>query len=328
MERSVFVLIEHRKGKMKSVSREAIVLGREIAVRSNSTVTLVVLGEDVGQIVEQLAEDLGEKVLAVQTPTGWDSSSEVYCEVLKRVITEESPFMLIMAHTYLVIDFAPRLAAMLNRGFLSNCVAYNYRDDRFSFIRQVFGGKLELEMSFQGDPPYLVSIQQGAFPAHDLSRDSVPRVNWRKISVPAESIKRKVLEVFEEEHHKVDLSQAELVVAGGRGLGSKEGFQIIHDLAAVLGASVGASRAPVDGGWLPKEHQIGSSGQTVAPKLYIACAISGAIQHLVGMSGSRCIVAINKDQNAPIFGIADYGIVGDVFKVVPILTEMVKGIRQ
>ena len=328
MANKVFVLVEHRKGKIKPVSREAIAFARELAVRSNSTVAILVLGEDIGELAQGLAEELGEEVLAIQTTAGMDSSSEAYCEVLRRIITEESPFMLIMAHTYLAIDFAPRLAAMLSRGFMSNCVAYNFRDDHFTFDRRVFGGKLELEMSFRGDPPYIVSIQQGAFPAPDFSPRSTPKVVWRKVPVPAEAIKRKVLEIFEEERQKVDLSQAEVIVAGGRGLGSKEGFQIIYDLAEALGASVGASRAPVDGGWLPKEHQIGSSGQTVAPKLYIACAISGAIQHLVGMSGSRCIVAINKDENAPIFGIADYGIVSDVFKAVPLLAERVRGIRQ
>ena len=328
MAESVFVLIEHREGKMKPISKEAISFGRELAKRLNSRLNLVVVGEDIDQLVAGLAAELGERILAVKTVAGLNSTSEVYCEALKQLLIEESPFMLMMAHTYLVIDFAPRLAAMLNRGFLSNCVAYRIADGQISFLRPVFGGKLEVEMSFRGDPPYLVSIQQGAFPAHDLRSGSSPAVDWRQIPIPADSIKRKVIGVVEEEQRKVDLSQAEIVVAGGRGLGSKEGFQIIHDLASALGASVGASRAPVDGGWLPKEHQIGSSGQTVAPKLYIACAISGAIQHLVGMSGSRCIVAINKDQNAPIFSVADYGIVGDVFKVVPILTEIVKGIGQ
>jgi electron transfer flavoprotein alpha subunit len=148
------------------------------------------------------------------------------------------------------------------------------------------------------------------------------------IPVPDEVLKRRVLEVFQEAQGRVDLSQAEIIVAGGRGLGSQEKFQIILDLAQALGAGVGASRPVTDGGWLPKEHQIGSSGQTVTPKLYIACGISGAIQHLVGMMNSTCIVAINKDPNAPIFSIADYGIVGDVFKVVPILTELAKEIRK
>jgi electron transfer flavoprotein alpha subunit len=148
------------------------------------------------------------------------------------------------------------------------------------------------------------------------------------VPLPAEILRRKVLEVIEAAQGKIDLSQADIIVAGGRGLANKEKFQIILDLAEALGAGVGASRPVTDGGWLPKEHQIGSSGQTVTPKLYIACGISGAIQHLVGMSNSGCIVAINKDPNAPIFSIADYGIVGDVFKVVPVLTQLAREMRK
>jgi electron transfer flavoprotein alpha subunit len=257
-----------------------------------------------------------------------NSSYEIHCEVLKQVLAQESPYLFLLAHTYQVIDFVPRLAAMLDCGFLPNCVGYRLKDGELYFVRQVFGGKLNMEMRFHGDPPYFVSIQQGAFPAHDLPAGLTPDLVWRDLSAPDRVFRCKVLGVFEEVQKKVDLCQAEIVVAGGRGLASKEGFQIVRDLADALGASIGASRPPVDGGWLPKEHQIGSSGQTVAPKLFIACGISGAIQHLVGMSGSRCIVAINKDPNAPIFSVADYGIVGDVFKVVPMLTELAKGIQR
>jgi electron transfer flavoprotein alpha subunit len=183
-------------------------------------------------------------------------------------------------------------------------------------------------VGFKGDPPYLVSLQQGAFNAYEVQ--AKPPANVVRLDVPLarDVLKRKVLEMIEAAQGVVDLSQADIIVAGGRGLANKEKFQIILDLAEVLGAGVGASRPVTDGGWLPKEHQIGSSGQTVTPKLYIACGISGAIQHLVGMSNSGCIVAINKDPNAPIFSIADYGIVGDVFKVVPALIEVAKEIKK
>jgi electron transfer flavoprotein alpha subunit len=328
MARGLLVLVEHRNGKIKPISREAIGFGRELATRLDLVLVLVILGDQIEHLAQQLTRDLGEKVLAVKTPAGMNSSSEMCCEVLKQVLAQEFPYLFLMAHTYQVIDFVPRLAAMLDCGFLPNCVGYELKDGGLSFIRQVFGGKLNMEMRFQGDPPFFVSIQQGAFPAHELPAGSSPDLTWRDMSLPDLVFRRKVLDVFQEMQKKVDLSQAEIVVAGGRGLVSQEGFQIVRDLADALGASIGASRPPVDGGWLPKEHQIGSSGQTVAPKLFIACGISGAIQHLVGMSGSRCIVAINKDPNAPIFSVADYGIVGDVFKVIPILTELVKGIQK
>ncbi|MCI0419490.1 MAG: electron transfer flavoprotein subunit alpha/FixB family protein, partial [Acidobacteria bacterium] len=183
-------------------------------------------------------------------------------------------------------------------------------------------------VGFKGAAPYLVSLQQGAFNGYEVQAQSNPKQVRLDVSLSEQVLKRKILEVIQAAQGRVDLSQADIIVAGGRGLANKEKFQIILDLAQALGAGVGASRPVTDGGWLPKEHQIGSSGQTVAPKLYIACGISGAIQHLVGMSNAGCIVAINKDPNAPIFSIADYGIVGDVFKIVPVLTELAKEIRR
>jgi electron transfer flavoprotein alpha subunit len=234
----------------------------------------------------------------------------------------------LMGHTYQAIDFVPRLATRLGRGFIPNCVDYWIDSGRPVFVRQVFNGKISLEVGVKGDPPHFVSLQQGAFNAYEVKSKENPRIVDLAVSLPADLPKRKVLEVIRAAEGTMDLSQAEIIVAGGRGLASKEKFQIILDLAQALGAGVGASRPVTDGGWLPKEHQIGSSGQTVNPKLYIACGISGAIQHLVGMMNSGCIVAINKDPNAPIFGVADYGIVGDVFKVVPALIELAKEIRK
>ena len=252
---------------------------------------------------------------------------DAYCEMLLEFARQETPYLFLMGHSYQTIDFAPKLATMLDRGLIPNCVDYRFEAGQLLFVRQVFNGKLDLEVGLKGEPPYLVSIQQGAFAAMEEDLKSTPRVVCRQAAVADSALERKVLEIMEAVGGKVDLTQAEIIVAGGRGLGSKEKFQLILDLAAALGAGVGASRPVTDGGWLPKEHQIGSSGQTVTPKLYIACGISGAIQHLVGMSNSSCIVAINKDPHAPIFRVADYGIVGDVFKVVPKLIEIAKEIR-
>jgi electron transfer flavoprotein alpha subunit len=324
----IVVVAEHRDGRLKGITWEAIGLGQKLAEQLNQELKIVLIGRQIGEMAGQIAQKCGQEVLVVQNDGAAVYTPEAYCEVLVQLIRQELPFLVLMGHTYHTIDFAPRLATRLGRGFIPNCTDYRIDSGRLEFVRQVFGGKLNLEVGVKGDPPYFVSLQQGAFNAYEVNPGQTAKVVDLSISLPPDIVKRKVLEIVQAAQGTVDLSQAEIIVAGGRGLGSKEKFQIILDLAGALGAGVGASRPVTDGGWLPKEHQIGSSGQAVTPKLYIACGISGAIQHLVGMSNSGCIVAINKDPNAPIFGVADYGIVGDVFKVVPLLTELAREIRK
>jgi electron transfer flavoprotein alpha subunit len=328
MPDKILVLAEQRSGKVKGISWEAIGFGQKLAEELQTEMKVIVIGNAIESLADEVSQRCGQSVLAVSNDKCADYTPEAYCEVLVRIVEQESPFLLLMGHTYQAIDFAPKLATMLKRGFVPNCIDYKWDSGRLTFVRQVFNGKLNLQVGLKGDPPHLVSLQQGAFNAHEVQAKSSPSVVQLDVPFPDEVLKRKVLEVLQAAQGKVDLSQADIIVAGGRGLASKEKFQIILDLAEALGAAVGASRPVTDGGWLPKEHQIGSSGQTVAPKLYIACGISGAIQHLVGMSNSGCIVAINKDPNAPIFSIADYGIVGDVFKIVPVLTQLAKEMKK
>jgi electron transfer flavoprotein alpha subunit len=324
----ILVVAEHRDGKLKGITWEAIGFGQKLAEELNQELKMVVIGGQIETLAEEVANKCGQEVLVIRNEECATYAPETYCEVLSQVSRQESPFLFLMGHTYQTIDFVPRLATRLGRGFIPNCVDYRIDSGRPVFVRQVFNGKISLEVGVKGDRPHFVSLQQGAFNAYEVKSKESPRIVDLAVSLPADVPKRKVLEVIQAAEGKVDLSQAEIIVAGGRGLASKEKFQIILDLAQALGAGVGASRPVTDGGWLPKEHQIGSSGQTVNPKLYIACGISGAIQHLVGMMNSGCIVAINKDPNAPIFGVADYGIVGDVFKVVPALIELAKEIRK
>jgi electron transfer flavoprotein alpha subunit len=324
----ILVLAEHRSGKLKSISWEAVGFGQKLAEQLGKEISVVLIGAEVQPLADEISRKCGQTVLMVSSQRCADYTPEAYCEVLSAVASQEAPFLFLMGHTYQVIDFAPKLAAMLGRGFVPNCVDYRWDGNRLTFVRQVFNGKLNLQVGLKGDPPYLVSLQQGAFNSYEVQTKSSPKVVQLDVPLPAEVLQRKVLEVIQAAQGKVDLSQAEIIVAGGRGLVNKEKFQIVLDLADALGAGVGASRPVTDGGWLPKEHQIGSSGQTVTPRLYIACGISGAIQHLVGMSNSGCIVAINKDPNAPIFGIADYAIVGDVFKVVPVLTQLAREMKK
>lgn len=328
MSETILVLTEHRSGKVKGISWEAIGFGQKLASQLNSELAVVLLGHELDALATDIAQRCGQPVFALSNPSLANYTPEAYCAVLAQILKEQSPSLLLMGHTYQAIDFAPKLATMLGRGFIPNCVGYQWDGRQLTFVRQGFNGKLNLQVGLKGSPPHLVSLQQGAFNAYEVQAQSNPKLVRLDVPLPPEVLKRKVLEVIQAAQGKVDLSQADIIVAGGRGLANKEKFQIILDLAQALGAGVGASRPVTDGGWLPKEHQIGSSGQTVAPKLYIACGISGAIQHLVGMSNAGCIVAINKDPNAPIFSIADYGIVGDVFKVVPVLIELAKEIRK
>ncbi|MSO22001.1 MAG: electron transfer flavoprotein subunit alpha/FixB family protein [Acidobacteria bacterium] len=328
MSEKILVLTEHRSGRVKDISWEAIAFGQKLANQLNGEMAVVLLGHAVDALAAEITQRCGQPVLVASDPSLANYSPEACCEALSQILQQQSPLLLLMGHTYQAIDFAPKLATMLGRGFIPNCVDYQWDGGQLTFVRQVFNGKLNLQVGFKGHPPHLVSLQQGAFNAYEVQTQSDPKLVRLDLPLPPEVLRRKVLEVIQAAQGKVDLSQADIIVAGGRGLANKEKFQIILDLAQALGAGVGASRPVTDGGWLPKEHQIGSSGQTVAPKLYIACGISGAIQHLVGMSNAGCIVAINKDPNAPIFSIADYGIVGDVFKVVPVLTELAKEIRK
>ena len=328
MPDNLLVFAEQRAGRLKGISWEAIGFGQKLAEELNSGIEVVLLGGDVQALATEIVERSGLEVLAVSNEKCRDYTPEAYCEVLRQVIEQRRPFLLLMGHTYQVIDFAPKLATLLGGGFIPNCIDYIGDGKELTFVRQVFNGKLNLQVRLKGPAPGLVSLQQGAFNSYEVRPKSNPAVVRLDMPLPDDILKRKILEVIQSAQGKVDLSQADIIVAGGRGLASKEKFQIILDLADALGAGVGASRPVTDGGWLPKEHQIGSSGQTVSPKLYIACGISGAIQHLVGMSNSGCIVAINKDANAPIFSIADYGIVGDVFKIVPLLTELARDLKK
>ena len=231
-----------------------------------------------------------------------------------------------MGHTTQGMDFAPRLAVRLRRPLIAGCVEYEKQGDRLILTRQIFNAKMNMKTSVRGEPPYLATASPGAFPS-----DEVESGNAEVAMFPVElteAPKRKVLSRVEAPRGQMDLSSAPIIVSGGRGLKLKENFKLIFELAEAIGGSVGASRPVVDAEWLPREYQIGSSGQTVSPRLYIAVGISGAIQHLVGMQTSRCIVAINKDSEAPIFKVAHYGIVDDLFKVVPALTKIFKQLRQ
>jgi electron transfer flavoprotein alpha subunit len=246
---------------------------------------------------------------------------------LKSIIDKEKPFIVLTGHTTQGMDFAPRLAASLRRPLIAGCVEYEKQGDRLILTRQIFNAKMNMKTGVRGEPPYFATASPGAFPADEVETGGNAEIEKLSLDVPA-PVRRQVVERVEAQKGKTDLSSAPIIVSGGRGLKQKENFAMITELAEAIGGAVGASRPVVDAEWLPREYQVGSSGQTVSPKLYIAVGISGAIQHLVGMQTSRCIVAINKDPEAPIFKIAHYGIVDDLFKVVPALTKILQDLKQ
>ncbi|HVM74679.1 MAG TPA: electron transfer flavoprotein subunit alpha/FixB family protein [Candidatus Saccharimonadales bacterium] len=319
----ILVVTEQRQGKWNNASFETLVAAQQIAGAHSGSVSALVIGKGVALLAEELASKNVAEVLAVDHDLLENYSPDGYCAALKQVIDSAKPDLVLFPHSYQVRDFAPKLAASLGKGMIGDCVAFRDEAGKLVFVRQMFQGKTAADVTFVGVGPWFASFQSGAFRADLLAAHPSGKapVNAANVQLKAEDIRTKPLELFKEAKSSVDLTQAPLIVAIGRGIKAPENIAQAEALAKALGAEVAASRPICDEGWLPMERQIGSSGQTVAPKLYLALGISGAIQHVVGMKGSRTIVAVNKDQNAPIFEIADYGVVGDIFEIMPALTE-------
>lgn len=319
----ILVVTEQREGKWNNTSFETLVAAQQVAAATSGTITAAVVGKNVTALAEELATKNVAEVLAVENELLENYTPDGYCLALKQIVESTKPDLVLFPHTYQVRDFAPKLAAMLSRGMIGDCVGFRKEGDKLIFVRQMFQGKTAADVSFVGATPWFVSFQSGAFRADMLEAHAAGKapVKVEKVELKAADIRTKPLELFKEAKASVDLTQAPLIVAIGRGIKAPENIAQAEAVAKALGGEIAASRPICDEGWLPMERQIGSSGQTVAPKLYLALGISGAIQHVVGMKGSRTIVAVNKDQNAPIFEIADYGIVGDIFEIMPALTE-------
>jgi len=323
MSDSILVVAEQREGKLNRVSYETIAAAQAISKDTGWPVEVVLAGNGIAGLAQELAQKAVAKVYALESPALEAYTSDAYVYALKQFISGKQPKLVLFPHTYQVRDFAPRLALALDRTLISDSVGYKHEGGKLLFTRQMFQGKFAADVSFAGDAPWLATIQIGAFRGDQAEAGSAPVEN---VTAAVADIPARVTphEVFQEAKQAVDLSQAEVIVAVGRGIKEQKNLALAEDLAKVLGGEVAASRPICDNGWLPLERQIGSSGQTVAPKVYFALGISGAIQHIVGMKGSRTIVAINKDSEAPIFEIADVGVVGNLFDVVPAVTEEIK----
>jgi len=322
MPGQILVVAEQREGKLNRVSLETLAAAQAIGKETGWPVEVVLPGYHTLALAQELGTYKAQKVYDLEEASLEAYTSDAYVHALKGFIQGLQPKLVLFPHTYQVRDFAPRLALTLDRTLISDAIGYKYEGGKLLFTRQMFQGKFVADVGFAGDPPWLATLQIGTFRMDQAETGSAP-VETVEASSP-EAPRITPHEVFQEAKQAVDLSQAETIVAIGRGIKEQKNVALAEDLAKALGGEVAASRPICDNGWLPLERQIGSSGQTVAPKLYIALGISGAIQHIVGMKGSRTIVAINKDTEAPIFEIADYGVVGNLFDLVPALTDEIK----
>ncbi len=328
MSKEILVFAEPQSGKLTRPTWEAVAAGQSLAQDLGLSVSAVILGGNVSPLASELAAADLQEVLVVDSPLLQRYTSDGTTQALREVIVTRQPEFVVFSHTYQVRDFAPRLAASLDRSLLSDCLGYRKENGKPVFVRQVFQGKFSADVELVGEAPWLVSFQAGSFREDSVGRGAAPaKVTPVGVSLTAEQIRAKPEEPFREAKQAVDLSQAEIVVAVGRGIKAPENLELAKKLAEALGAELGASRPVCDNGWLPMDRQIGSSGQTIAPKLYVGLGISGAIQHQVGIKSSRNIVAINKDAEAPIFEVATYGIVGDLFEIVPPLVEEIRKIK-
>lgn len=319
----ILVIAEQRGGTLNRTTWETIAAAQQIA--AGRPITIALPGASVGTAARELATAAVAEVLTVESPALEPYTPDGYTAALQAAIDQLSPSLVLLPHTYQTRDFAPKLAARLNRPIITDVIAFKTMGGQTTFARPAFQGKLTAEVAPQGPTPHFVTVQIGAFRSDQAARGASPAsVRALPVSVEAGAIRQKPEAPFQQAKQAVDLSQAARIVSVGRGIKEQANIAVAQALADALGAELAASRPICDAGWLPMERQVGSSGQTVAPKLYLALGISGAIQHLVGMKGAHTIVAINKDQDAPIFEVADYGIVGDLFEIAPAIVKALR----
>jgi electron transfer flavoprotein alpha subunit len=328
----ILVIAEQRDGKLNRASWETVAAAQQLAAghpgypaAPPGGITVLLPGANLAAPAAELAWAQVNEVVTVEHAALEHYTPDGFTAALQLAIAQLSPRYVLLPHTYQTRDFAPKLAARLDRALITDVTAIKPSGGEVAFVRPMFQGKLTADVLPQGPAPHFVTLQIGAFRADQAARGAAPAaVRSLAVSVDASALREKPEAPFQQAKQAVDLSQAERIVSVGRGIKEQANIQVAERLAEALGAEIAASRPICDAGWLPMERQVGSSGQTVAPKLYLALGISGAIQHLVGMKGANTIVAINKDPDAPIFEVADYGIVGDLFEVVPAIIEAVK----
>jgi electron transfer flavoprotein alpha subunit len=324
MAETILVVAEQRGGKLNRVSFETVAAAQALAKQTGWSVEAVVVGgEGASEPAAELAKAAVAKVYAITAAALDLYTPDGYIAALELFIKDHQPKLVLLPHTYQVRDFAPRLAARLGAALVSDAVGCRYEGGKLVATRPMFQGKFAADIALSGDGPYFISFQSGAVRADQMEAAASP-APVEAVAAATGEIRTRPETPFQEARQAVDLTQAELIVSVGRGIKEQKNIALAQSLADAMGAALGASRPICDAGWLSMDHQVGSSGQTVSPKLYLALGISGAIQHVVGMKGSRHIVAVNKDAEAPIFEVADVAVVGDLFAIVPALIEEIK----
>jgi len=317
----IVVLVEHRQGVIRDITFEMLTKGKMLSEKAGKPLVALLLGKDVGEMAQQL-KDMAHRVILVEDPKLENFNSTAYQQVIGNVVEGEKPFLLLIGHTAFGMDLGPSLAAQMGLPLATDCTDIMVEDDRIRAIRQPYGGKLNVEVSLKPAQSSVVTVRPASVTVEDYSLAG----EITKVTSPltAEIASKRFLEYVEAAAGEVDITQANILVSVGRGIKDPENIPMVQELADSLGAALSCSRPVVDKKWLPKDRQVGTSGKTVKPKVYIAIGISGAFQHVAGMKGSGTIIAVNRDPKAPIFNAAHYGIVGDLFKIVPALRGKIK----
>ena len=319
----ILVVLENQRGNIHAFSQEAVVAGQQLSEKLGLDLSILCLGENASSLRDQASDYKAKNLILAQHDIINTYSADGYSKALSQIVSELSPKYVLMGHSYMVRDFLPRVSAKLDIPFVSDIIAVEYDGDSPIFSRQVFNAKLATKVKTTSDT-VLLSFQSAAFSSDDMQIGGSENQSDFSVNLEGSDIKSDSEAEFQESASGVDLTTAELIVSVGRGIESQDNLPLVESLASAMGAEIASSRPVVDMGWLPPYRQIGSSGQAVSPKLYLSVGISGAIQHVVGMKGSKTIMAINKDEDAPIFEIADYAIIGDLMEIVPKLTEEIQ----
>ena len=323
--KKIIALAEHRQGELRDITWEVLSKGRQLAEGMGAEVEVALLGKGVKKLAEAL-KPKANRVLLVEDDRLEAFNSETYQRVLTQLITERKPSLTLIGHTAMGMDIAPALAVQLKMPIATDCIGVDVAGESFALTRQLYGGKVNAAVSFLKGGPYVITLRTGGFPV--VEKDLPGEI----VSVPSpltdEGLAKRFLQYVEAAVGEVDITQANVLVSVGRGIKEAENIPLVKELADMLGGALSCSRPVVDKKWLPKDRQVGTSGKTVKPKVYIAIGISGAFQHVAGMKGAGTVIAINKDPKAPIFSVATYGIVADLFKFVPVLKEKVKELKK
>ena len=327
--KGVWVFAEQREGELQKVSLELLGEGRRVADKLGVKLTALLLGNNVSNLAEKLAAHGADEVLVAEDKNLEHYTTDAYTKVICDLATERKPVILFVGATFIGRDLGPRIAARLSTGLTADCTSIDVEVENGDLLatRPAFGGNLMATIACPDHRPQMATVRPGVFEAvtTDASKRNIEKVN---VNLADSDVRTKVIETVKTAKDIIDISEAKVIVAGGRGVGSKENFAMLQELADVLGGVVAGSRAAVEKGWIENAYQVGQTGKTVKPTIYIACGISGAIQHVAGMQDSEVIIAINKDETAPIMSVADYGIVGDVKKVLPELIAQAKALKE